>query len=357
MQEMLDTYHLQTQIEIIPCNEVTNVTALVTDGAIEGVPAGSYIIYKDYWVNLVVGSDRQLAFALFAHELAHIINDDAQRAAGGVPLQTIELEADEFAACMLARANGAWATMEELLDKIRHHEHQLYPPKLETLAKASKAFENCRQTRTDTRLGFHLGNIVVPIIKIYPEDAVSDPELVNERIRTVLTRAIRSLQSSLTTQHQQQAIGVVTETVNVDLNDPRAVLDVGVAMGALALAISEGDMEDGNLTMTSDFVPVRPSPIDGRPYFVPTIVDTVRIGQDVSAARMSSQINPQWAHRAILSLAVEELYNARNGDPDAVGRSEQLLLALLKTLRDDDAVLDEVKDLLTHIGALRANMP
>ncbi|MBO9588526.1 hypothetical protein [Devosia sp.] len=354
--EVLRTYHLQTKVTIIACDRVTNVRAYTADGSVPGVPRGDYIIYKDYWVNLVIGHDAHLAFALFAHELAHIVNEDTYREADGTFVREIERSADEFAACVLGRANGEWEAMEELLRKIRWHQDELYPNANESLDAASKAYEDCQQGRTDTRIGFHRNSIVVTPMQIFPSQVVDDSDALNEKIVNLLVRSIRGLQSTLDRsidgEFEQVAIGVIADTIDIDPNMPDELLDAGSDMGALAIVTGEGDLVEGELILTSYFFPIRPNPQNGRPFHLATIVDALPIRDDVSAARMSARLNPEWSRRAVLSLAVEEIYN-RGSDQAAIDRSEQLLLALRKQLTEDDHILVDVNALLNYIAKLR----
>jgi hypothetical protein len=149
ISKVADSLGLNTTVTIVPCSFGDKVEAMYSNGAknaqggyIRG-PEGDYIIYNPIWFREVVGQDYAQTVAVFAHELAHLLNRDFVAPRVNLPRKTKELEADRFAGCAVAKMKVSLASYESLLSRIRPDLSGSYPSKDESIAAARKAYTDC----------------------------------------------------------------------------------------------------------------------------------------------------------------------------------------------------------------------
>lgn len=108
------------------------------------VPAGEYILYNETWFREVVGSDRAQAVALFGHELGHIVNRDLSPPRSLAPRRNLELGADQFAGCALARMNEERESAENLFARLRPEQSSdAFPGRAESLEALRRGYVTC----------------------------------------------------------------------------------------------------------------------------------------------------------------------------------------------------------------------
>lgn len=129
------------RIKAISCTDEKKVVAYPAKDSLPGVPNGNYIIYNPEWTREVIGKDKVQAIALFGHELGHFLND--HRSAEGAESIENEREADEFAGCAVARLQGDFAPLQNLIERIRAEKSATYPNRLQSIDSAKKGFDNC----------------------------------------------------------------------------------------------------------------------------------------------------------------------------------------------------------------------
>jgi len=111
-----------------------------------GIPDGEYIIYDSTWMQEMVGDDKGLAYIILAHEIGHFVNGDFADGGNDLLRPEQELAADRYAACAFARNGGNWASLENLLSRIRAKkvsEGALYKDKFTSIAAAKESFQKC----------------------------------------------------------------------------------------------------------------------------------------------------------------------------------------------------------------------
>lgn len=129
------------RIKAIACTDEKKAVAYPAKDDILGVPNGNYIIYNPEWIREVIGKDKVQAIAIFGHELGHFLN--AHSAAQGAQSIENEREADEFAGCAVARLQGDFAPLQNIIERIRTEKSETYPNRLQSVESARKGFDNC----------------------------------------------------------------------------------------------------------------------------------------------------------------------------------------------------------------------
>lgn len=117
-----------------------------------GIPDGEYIVYDSTWMREMVGDDLGLAYIILAHEIGHFINGDFADGGNDLLRPDQELAADRYAACAVARNGGNWASLQNLLSRIRVEEvsdGDLYKDKFTSIAAAKDAFLGCGGSLTE----------------------------------------------------------------------------------------------------------------------------------------------------------------------------------------------------------------
>lgn len=139
------------QVTIVPCQFVDRAeTRFAAPGEESNVPAGEYLLYNEQWTREVMGADRVQAIALFAHELAHLLNRDFHPPRNTISRVQRETEADEFAGCAVRMMQGDWPTLENLLSRIRsEQEGGGYPARAQSLEAARRGFDRCSSSTSD----------------------------------------------------------------------------------------------------------------------------------------------------------------------------------------------------------------
>jgi outer membrane protein OmpA-like peptidoglycan-associated protein len=130
-------------IKVVACDYEPNAFAYYQPPGDTSIPAGEYIIYSPRWVHQVIGTDAVQAMALFGHELGHLLNRDFTTRLD-TPNETKEREADRFAGCAVARLNGSWDRLKDLLSRLREEKGDpRYPGRLASLAAAEEGYRLC----------------------------------------------------------------------------------------------------------------------------------------------------------------------------------------------------------------------
>lgn len=141
---------LNANVTTVPCEMVGDARAFYEDNRhttpeyrtrYPNLRAGMYIIYNAQWLRQVTGSDSTQAVAIFAHEIAHIVSNDLLP--GPRPSRhDMELAADGFAACAVARQGGDLEKLEDLLMRIRDARAG-YPSSDESISLARDRYVAC----------------------------------------------------------------------------------------------------------------------------------------------------------------------------------------------------------------------
>lgn len=132
-------------VTVIECEEATKAQAWSAPADLKDIPAGDYIIFDPIWVRDVLGKDRTQATTILGHELGHLVGRHSTSRAH-LKVRERELEADRFAGCAVARTNGDWNRLEDILGRIRHDDNtdeNSYPSVSQSLAAAKAGFEDC----------------------------------------------------------------------------------------------------------------------------------------------------------------------------------------------------------------------
>lgn len=133
---------LTAPVKPIPCHfgKVDAIYISPTDATAD-VPEGEYITYNPDYIRELIGRDKIQLYALLGHELGHFVN--RHFIASRLTREEKETQADHFAGCAVARMNGDWAALENLLERLRPELDQQYPSRLKSLAAASEGFKSC----------------------------------------------------------------------------------------------------------------------------------------------------------------------------------------------------------------------
>lgn len=132
---------LSQSVSVVPCRFSSKAISWYARN-VPDVPNGEYVIYNPDWVREVIGKDEIQAIALFGHELGHFVNrhfDTRQ----DLTLKEKETEADHFAGCAVARLKGNFATLENLLSRLRTEVDANYPNRLTSIESAKKGYADC----------------------------------------------------------------------------------------------------------------------------------------------------------------------------------------------------------------------
>ena len=129
-------------ITVISCLDITKAQSYESERSTAAVHAGRYIFYNPDWLREVIGKDRIQAIAIFGHEIGHIVRQHFTARSYLQPKEK-EMEADEFAGCAVAKLDGDWGKLEELLSRIRKEYDQQYPDRLASLQAAREGFSKC----------------------------------------------------------------------------------------------------------------------------------------------------------------------------------------------------------------------
>ncbi|MCV9960757.1 hypothetical protein OIU34_02495 [Pararhizobium sp. BT-229] len=130
-------------ITVVPCFYADQAFAWYAPPDLQTVPEGEYIIYNPDWLRQVVGKERTQTIAVFGHELGHFLNRHftTNKKAPNVEKET---DADRFAGCAVARLNGDFNQLDDLLQRIRPEESSGdYPSYDQSLAVAKTGFQKC----------------------------------------------------------------------------------------------------------------------------------------------------------------------------------------------------------------------
>lgn len=129
------------EVIVVPCHYAKKVDATHPIG-LEGVPSQDYIVYNPQWLREVIGTDRVQAIALFGHELGHFVNRHFE-SRSSLPRVDKEREADVFAGCAIARMGESFATLQNLLERLRSDKQSDYPDRLTSITSARHGFQTC----------------------------------------------------------------------------------------------------------------------------------------------------------------------------------------------------------------------
>ncbi|WP_162244998.1 MULTISPECIES: M48 family metalloprotease [unclassified Rhizobium] len=127
-------------IVVVDCGSLHDGEALYSDGQ-DGFPQGEYIVYNESWVRLAAGTDPTQLYFILGHEFGHLVNRHALKP--NVSQHDKELQADAFGACAVARMNGNWDALEELVRKLRGDFPTNYPSADESVEAAKRSYASC----------------------------------------------------------------------------------------------------------------------------------------------------------------------------------------------------------------------
>jgi hypothetical protein len=129
-------------IKVVECTQAEKLASYVSNGQ-DGITPGKYVVFNPVWLREVAGTDRIQEIALLGHELGHILNDDFV-ARKDLDQVTKEADADHFAGCAVARLDGNWEPLQDLIERIRSVKSSgLYPDRLHSKEAAKQGFDAC----------------------------------------------------------------------------------------------------------------------------------------------------------------------------------------------------------------------
>lgn len=141
VDEMSLALGLARAIWAVPCDAVETIQS-TTIGDIARV--GQFVVYNRTWWHEAVGADRSTSVFLVAHEIAHFLNGDTDEPRASFPRSQIELDADEFAGCALARMGFTIDSAVDVLNRLRPVTASAsYPSATESIKVATSGFNRC----------------------------------------------------------------------------------------------------------------------------------------------------------------------------------------------------------------------
>jgi len=135
-----------SDIKVSECPSIDNAAADYQLGSDRILP-GEYILFNPNWVRQVAGADRTELYAIFAHELGHLVNKHFLKTA--MPRRDKEIEADKFAGCVVATIGGDWEVLERLLRRLRPEVANEYPSKEDAVQAARSGWNDCKSRAGD----------------------------------------------------------------------------------------------------------------------------------------------------------------------------------------------------------------
>lgn len=168
---------LRRKITAIPCTWLpVAAQAWTMEGSqIRTVPEGDYIIYNPSRVQMIIGSERALAVALFAHEVAHILNSDFTSSRTELGIKKVEGDADYFAGCMVARLQFRLEDVNRLIHRVRDENDVSYPGKLESLQLVNEGYTKCSRFVSPEGVNEAVAtDISIKLIQLYADNKIEE---------------------------------------------------------------------------------------------------------------------------------------------------------------------------------------
>ncbi|RWL45257.1 MAG: hypothetical protein EOR60_15030 [Mesorhizobium sp.] len=143
LQDIARRSNLTMRPRALPCDWIANATAFEPQESDKLPPelvSALFVIYNRVWVRTALGRDRDQAVFLFGHEMGHLSRGHLHKK---MPRLQMEKEADYEGACAVARLGGSWASLSQLIYKIRDDVDGDYPSAAHSLEIADGAFRDC----------------------------------------------------------------------------------------------------------------------------------------------------------------------------------------------------------------------
>jgi WD40 repeat protein len=141
VDEVRQALGLSGVIWAIPC-EAIDAVQRARLGDISRV--GQFVVYNPAWWREVVEVDRSTSVFVVAHEIAHLVNGDSDDPRASLTPAHLELVADEFAGCTLARMKLTIDSASELLKRTRSAVADFaYPSATQSLKALTDGFARC----------------------------------------------------------------------------------------------------------------------------------------------------------------------------------------------------------------------
>jgi hypothetical protein len=141
VEEVRQALGLSGVIWAIPC-EAIDAVQRARLGDISRV--GQFVVYNPAWWREVVEVDRSTSVFVVAHEIAHLVNGDSDDPRASLTPAQLELDADEFAGCTLARMKLTIDSASELLKRTRSAVADFaYPSATQSLKALTDGFARC----------------------------------------------------------------------------------------------------------------------------------------------------------------------------------------------------------------------
>ena len=134
-------------VTVVPCDFAREVSAYIAPKGVDGVVGGTeYLIYNPKYLRSLSGGDPYLVRFILGHEIGHFINNHLLLS-DGVLSKQMELEADYQGACAVARSEGTFTQVLDVIKRIRKDNDDSYPTLEESSGLASMAFSVCSSPR------------------------------------------------------------------------------------------------------------------------------------------------------------------------------------------------------------------
>ncbi|MEO0549445.1 MAG: glycoside hydrolase family protein [Pseudomonadota bacterium] len=194
---------------VIPCGQINTAYAHVVRTRKEQIEPGEYIIYNPDWLRAVAGTDENLAYVIFGHELGHFVNRDFYPPNNQLSLTQRELNADKFAGCALAVVLGDELALVDLMERLRLSTSNAYPSRAQSIEIAQDGYDQCAsETLQNIRIQEKLNRMNFDIDQFDGTWTVSTDTSVREFLRMT--------NSSSAYGAKQSILDVIQENVDFD---------------------------------------------------------------------------------------------------------------------------------------------
>jgi len=149
LQSITSDLRENTQVVFISCESVDGLYAFRADGDSD-IPDNDFIVYSPSFIDLATQENKTKLLFLLAHEYAHITLGHFTTKKK-LSLYEKELQADDRAACSVARVTGDIESLRQIIGGLRGRTGGTgYPSLADSMAAVQKAFNECAHQNIST---------------------------------------------------------------------------------------------------------------------------------------------------------------------------------------------------------------